>query len=134
MKQTGKALFVLILSIASGCEHGAAVDLADIQPSDVDKIECTGTTGGKDDEYSYALSESEKGDFIELLNQVKLGRIVDESRALSSGAASCYTLWFHNGEEMTVSPGKYFNVDQCYYECSNYDEVEDAFIRFNSVH
>ena len=42
------------------------------------------------------FSDKEVVEFIDLLNQVKLGDIVDENKALSSGAVSYYTIYFDN--------------------------------------
>ena len=42
------------------------------------------------------FSDKEVVEFIDLLNQVKLGDIVDENKALSSGAVSYYTIYFCN--------------------------------------
>lgn len=67
-------------------------DLESIDASEIKQIEHTGTTGGKDGDYSYSFSDKEVVEFIDLLNQVKLGDIVDENKALSSGAVSYYTM------------------------------------------
>ena len=125
----------LIVSILSGCgKQGSNIDLASIDISDIDKVELTGTTGGQDGEYSYSFSESESNGFIELLNQVKLGNAVDERDALSSGAASYYTLYCTDGETLTICPGRYFKIGDTYYEFKNYDELWDKFVEFNSIH
>ena len=124
-----------MLNILSGCgKQGPDINLADINISEIDKIELTGTTGGKDGEYSYSFSESESRGFIDLLNQVELGNAADEREALSNGAVSYYTLCFTDGEEMTISPGRYFKIGDTYYEFKNFDELWDRFIEFNSIH
>ena len=41
-----------------------------IDVSEIDKIELSGTTGGKDGNFSYTLSDQEKKEFVHLLNQV----------------------------------------------------------------
>ena len=82
---------------------------------------------------SYSFSDKEVVEFIDLLNQVKLGDIVDENKALSSGAVSYYTIYFATDETLTISPGKYFEVEDTYYEFDNYDELWDEFIVFNSI-
>ena len=97
------------------------------------KIECIGTTGGIDGDYSYSFSDDEVIEFINLLNQVKLGDEVDENKALSSGAVSYYTIHLATDETLTISPGKYFKVADRYYEFDNYDELWDEFIVFNSI-
>ncbi len=79
------------------------------------------------------FSDKEVVEFIDLLNQVKLGDIVDENKALSSGAVSYYTIYFATDETLTISPGKYFEVEDTYYEFDNYDELWDEFIVFNSI-
>lgn len=130
MKKSGIIffLFFLMSNILSGCgKQGQDIDLANIDISEIDKIEHTGTTGGKDGGYSYLLSKSESSGLIDLLNQVKLGNTVDEKEALSSGAVSYYTLYFTDGEEMTISPGQYFKIEDTYYEFRNYNELWDRF-------
>ena len=101
--------------------------------SEIKKIEHIGTTGGIDGDYSYPFSDNQIVEFIDLLNQVKLGDIVDENKALSSGAVSYYTIYFATDETLTISPGKYFEVEDTYYEFDNYDELWDEFIVFNSI-
>ena len=108
-------------------------DLESIDASEIKQIEHTGTTGGKDGDYSYSFSDKVVVEFIDLLNQVKLGDIVDENKALSSGAVSYYTIHFATDETLTISPGKYFEVEDTYYEFDNYDELWDEFIVFNSI-
>ena len=80
-----------------------------------------------------AFSDDEVIEFINLLNQVKLGDEVDESKAVSSGAVSYYTIYLVTDETLTISPGKYFKVADRYYEFDNYDELWDEFIVFNSI-
>ena len=125
---------VLVLGVLSGCgKQGPHIDLEDIDISGIDKIEHEGTTGGKDGEFSYIFSENEASGFIDLLDQVELGSAVDEKEALSNGAVSYYTLYFTDGEMLTISPGRYFKVGDTYYEFRNYDELWDGFIEFNSI-
>ena len=109
------------------------MDLDSIDVLEIKKIEHMGTTGGIDGDYSYSFSNNEVIEFIDLLNQVKLGDKVDENQALSSGAISYYTIYFATGETLTVSLGKYFKVEDTYYEFDNYDELWDEFIVFNSI-
>ena len=110
-----------------------SVGLESIDVPEIEKIEHTGTTGGKDGNYSYSFSDDEVIEFINLLNQVKLGDEVDESKAVSSGAVSYYTIYLVTDETLTISPGKYFKVADRYYEFDNYDELWDEFIVFNSI-
>lgn len=125
----------LIVSILSGCgKQEPNIDLENIDISEINKVEHTGTTGGQNGGYSYSLSESESNGFINLLDQVELGNAVDERDALSCGAVSYYTLCYTNGETLTISPGRYFKVRDTYYEFKNYDELWDKFIEFNSIH
>lgn len=125
---------VLALGVLSGCgKQGPDIDLADIDISEIDKIEHKGTTGGKDGEFSYTFSEKEASGFLDLLDQVELGSAVDEKEALTSGAVSYYTLYFTDGEMLTISPGRYFQVGDTYYEFRNYDELWDRFIEYNSI-
>ena len=53
--------------------------------------------------------------------------------ALSNGAVSYYTLYFTDGETLTISPGQYFKIEDTYYDFKNYDELWDEFIEFNSI-
>ena len=125
---------VLALGVLSGCgKQGPDIDLADIDISEIDKIEHAGTTGGKDGGFSYTFSEKEASGFLDLLDQVELGSAVDEKEALTSGAVSYYTLYFTDGEMLTISPGRYFQVGDTYYEFRNYDELWDRFIEYNSI-
>ena len=125
---------VLALGVLSGCgKQGPDIDLADIDISEIDKIEHTGTTGGKDGGFSYTFSEKEASGFLDLLDQVELGSAVDEKEALTSGAVSYYTLYFTDGEMLTISPGRYFQVGDTYDEFRNYDELWDRFIEYNSI-
>ena len=137
MRKMGIVLLIslLLVSVLSGCEKQKTnVDLAGIDKSDIEKIEHRGTTGGKDGDYTNFLSDSESGNFIDLLNQVELGNEVDENKALSNGAVSYYTLYFEGGETMTVSPGQYFKIEDTYYDFKNYDELWDEFIEANSIY
>lgn len=125
----------LIISILTGCRKQEPINaLASIEISDIDKVEHTGTTGGQNGGYSYSLSESESSGLIDLLNQVELGNTVDERDALSNGAVSYYTLYYTDGETLTISPGQYFKIGDTYYEFMNYEELWDEFIVFNSLH
>ena len=100
--------------------------------SEIDKIELSGTTGGKDGNFSYTLSDQEKKEFVHLLNQVELGDEVDKNQALSSGAVTYYKLYFQGKDVVTLCPGNYFGVDEKYYEFVNFDELWDEFVTFNS--
>ena len=136
MKKIGIVLLILISLIGTllGCgKQDVNKDLESIEASEIKQIEHTGTTGGKDCNYSYSFSDDEVIEFINLLNQVKLGDEVDENKALSSGAVSYYTIHLATDETLTISPGKYFKVADRYYEFDNYDELWDEFIVFNSI-
>lgn len=136
MKKIGIVLLILISLTGTllGCgKQDVNKVLESIDASEIKQIELTGTTGGKDGNYSYFFSDKEVVEFIDLLNQVKLGDIVDENKALSSGAVSYYTIYFATDETLTISPGKYFEVEDTYYEFDNYDELWDEFIVFNSI-
>ena len=136
MKKIGIVLLILISLIGTllGCgKQDVNKDLESIDASEIKQIEHTGTTGGKDGNFSYSFSDKEVVEFIDLLNQVKLGDIVDENKALSSGAVSYYTIHLATDETLTISPGKYFEVEDTYYEFDNYDELWDEFIVFNSI-
>lgn len=136
MKKIGMVLFILIFLTATllGCgKQDVNMDLESIDVSEIKKIEHVGTTGGKDGDYSYSFSDDEVIEFIDLLNQVKLGNEVDENKALSNGAVSYYIIYFATDETLTISPGKYFKVADRYYEFDNYNELWDEFIVFNSI-
>ena len=137
MRKIKKVLIISILtiSILSGCGKQEPINaLASIDISDIDKVEHTGTTGEQNGGYTYTFSESESNGFIELLNQVELGNAVDERDALSNGAVSYYTLYYMDGETLTISPGQYFKIGDTYYEFENYAELWNQFIEFNSIH
>ena len=128
--------FILItLTLLSGCQKNttnSAIEFGTIDVSEIDKIELSGTTGGKDGNFSYTLSEQEKKEFVHLLNQVELGDEVDKNQALSSGAVTYYKLYFQGKDVVTLYPGHYFGVDEKYYEFVNFDELWDEFVTFNS--
>lgn len=128
--------FILItVTLLSGCHKNttnSAIEFGTIDVSEIDKIELSGTTGGKDGNYSYTLSDQEKKEFVHLLNQVELGDEVDKNQALSSGAVTYYKLYFQGKDVVTLCPGNYFGVDEKYYEFVNFDELWDEFVTFNS--
>lgn len=128
--------FILItVTLLSGCHKNttnSAIEFGTIDVSEIDKIELSGTTGGKDGNYSYTLSDQEKKEFVHLLNQVELGDEVDKNQALSSGAVTYYKLYFQGKDIVTLCPGHYFGVDEKYYEFVNFDELWDEFVTFNS--
>ena len=80
--------FILItVTLLSGCQKNSthsAIEFGTIDVSEIDKIELSGTTGGKDGNFSYTLSDQEKKEFVHLLNQVELGDEVDKNQALLS--------------------------------------------------
>ena len=108
--------FILItLTLLSGCQKNtthSAIEFGTIDVSEIDKIELSGTTGGKDGNFSYTLSDQEKKEFVHLLNQVELGDEVDKNQALSSGAVTYYKLYFQGKDVVTLCPGHYFGVDE----------------------
>lgn len=128
--------FILItVTLLSGCQKNttnSAIEFGTIDVSEIDKIELSGTTGGKDGNFSYTLSEQEKKEFVHLLNQVELGDEVDKNQALSSGAVTYYKLYFQGKDVVTLCPGHYFGVDEKYYKFVNFDELWDEFVTFNS--
>ena len=128
--------FILIMmTLLSGCQKNttnSAIEFGTIDVSEIDKIELSGTTGGKDGNFSYTLSDQEKKEFVHLLNQVELGDEVDKNQALSSGAVTYYKLYFQGKDVVTLCPGHYFGVDEKYYEFVNFDELWDEFVTFNS--
>ena len=128
--------FILItVTLLSGCQKNSthsAIEFGTIDVSEIDKIELSGTTGGKDGNFSYTLSDQEKTEFVHLLNQVELGDKVDKNQALSSGAVTYYKLYFQGEDIVTLCPGHYFGVDEKYYEFVNFDKLWDEFVTFNS--
>lgn len=128
--------FILItVTLLSGCQKNSthsAIEFGTIDVSEIDKIELSSTTGGKDGNFSYTLSDQEKKEFVHLLNQVELGDEVDKNQALSSGAVTYYKLYFQGKDVVTLCPGHYFGVDEKYYEFVNFDELWDEFVTFNS--
>ena len=128
--------FILItLTLLSGCQKNtthSAIEFGTIDVSEIDKIELSGTTGGKDGNFSYTLSDQEKKEFVHLLNQVELGDEVDKNQALLSGAVTYYKLYFQGKDVVTLCPGHYFGVDEKYYEFVNFDKLWDEFVTFNS--
>lgn len=128
--------FILItLTLLSGCQKNttdSAIEFGTIDVSEIDKIELSGTTGGKDGNFSYTLSDQEKKEFVHLLNQVELGDEVDKNQALLSGAVTYYKLYFQGKDVVTLCPGHYFGVAEKYYEFVNFDELWDEFVTFNS--
>lgn len=128
--------FILIMmTLLSGCQKNtthSAIEFGTIDVSEIDKIELSGTTGGKDGNFSYTLSDQEKKEFVHLLNQVELGDEVDKNQALSSGAVTYYKLYFQGKDVVTLCPGHYFGVDEKYYEFVNFDKLWDEFVTFNS--
>ena len=128
--------FILItLTLLSGCQKNtthSAIEFGTTDVSEIDQIELTGTTGGKDGNFSYTLSDQEKKEFVHLLNQVELGDEVDKNQALSSGAVTYYKLYFQGKDVVTLCPGHYFGVDEKYYEFVNFDKLWDEFVTFNS--
>lgn len=142
LKQNVKNSFKMILSfilitvtLLSGCQKNSthsAIEFGTIDVSEIDKIELSGTTGGKDGNFSYTLSDQEKKEFVHLLNQVELGDEVDKNQALLSGAVTYYKLYFQGKDVVTLCPGHYFGVDEKYYEFVNFDKLWDEFVTFNS--
>lgn len=130
--------FILItVTLLSGCQKNSthsAIEFGTIDVSEIDKIELSGTTGGKDGNFSYTLSDQEKKEFVHLLNQVELGDEVDKNQALLSGAVTYYKLYFQGKDVVTLCPGHYFGVDEKYYEFVNFDKLWDEFVTFNSKH
>ena len=128
--------FILItVTLLSGCQKNSthsAIEFGTIDVSEIDKIELSGTTGGKDGNYSYTLSDQEKKEFVHLLNQVELGDEVDKNQALLSGAVTYYKLYFQGTDVVTLCPGHYFGVDEKYSEFVNFDKLWDEFVTFNS--
>lgn len=124
---------LLVFGMLSGCKNQERTDkLENLHASEIEEIKCSGNTGGQDGSFAYSMTESKMKNFVDLLNQVKLGNTVDQSEALSTGAVVYYNIRFTNGETLKISPGKYFMVGDTYYEFENYDELWESFVEFNS--
>ena len=70
MKKIGIVLLILISLTGTllGCgKQDVNKDLESIEASEIKQIEHTGTTGGKDGNYSYSFSDDEVIEFINLL-------------------------------------------------------------------
>lgn len=135
-KKIGRVLLILIFlaNTLFGCgKHGLSINLENVDVSEIKKIEHIGTTDGIDGDYSYSLSDNQIVEFIDLLNQVKLGDKVNENKALSTGVVSYYTIYFVTDETLTISPGKFFKIGDTFYEFDNYDKLWGEFIVLNSV-
>ena len=136
MKKIGIVLFILIFltSTLLGCgKQDVNKDLESIEASEIKQIEHTGTTGGKDGDYSYSFSDNQIVEFIDLLNQVELGGKVDENKASSNGAVSYCTIYFVIDETLTIIPGEYFKNGDTFFDFDNFYELRDKFIVFNST-
>lgn len=135
MKQIRKSAIILlpVLCLLCGCgRQEPAVNLQSIDISEIDKIKCSGTNGTQHGNFSYYLSEDECSEFIDLLHQTELGNEINEKDALTSGAVTYYTLYFSDGNSVTISPSPYFKIENAYYEFTNYDDLWNQFIEFNS--
>lgn len=134
MKKIKMGMLVLTFTcLLCGCNNSdSSAVLKQMDASEIEKITCSGTTGGEDGEFTYSLSEKEKRDFVALLNQVELGEKVESNQALSSGAVSYYTLQFKNGDQFTLCPGEYFKIEDTYYSFENAKELWDSFVEMSS--
>lgn len=108
-------------------------ELKDLEADEVESIFLAGSTGGLDGFYEYTFSDNDIYGFIELLNKVQLGRRVSDETALSVGVSSYYTITYKDGKELMVSPGELFQIDDKYYVFTNYEELWDEFVTFNSM-
>lgn len=128
---------MLLLSIVTGCGRSAGreamKEIEQIELGQIQSIRLFGTTGGKDGEFSYILSENQSKEFVELLKRVKLGNEVDKEQTMTNGAVAYYKLSFFGKDSVTVSPGWYFNIEDTYYKFLNYEELWEEFISFNSL-
>ena len=68
--------FILItLTLLSGCQKNSthsAIEFGTIDVSEIDKIELSGTTGGKDGNFSYTLSDQEKKELSLVMKLIKI--------------------------------------------------------------
>ena len=70
---------------------------------------------------------------IQIEEAGKIRNLKERSINCYKNYVSYYTIYFATDETLTISPGKYFEVEDTYYEFDNYDELWDEFIVFNSI-
>lgn len=139
MEEKRRLIRVIVICLATAvliyCVYGrmGQNELKDLEADEVESIFLAGSTGGLDGFYEYTFSDNDIYSFIELLNKVKLGHGVSEKEAFSVGASSYYTITYKDGKELMVSPGEFFQIDDKYYVFTNYEELWDEFVTFNSM-
>lgn len=139
MEEKRRLIRVIVICLATAvliyCVYGrmGRNELKDLEADEVESIFLAGSTGGLDGFYEYTFSDNDIYSFIELLNKVKLGHGVSEKEAFSVGASSYYTITYKDGKELMVSPGEFFQIDDKYYVFTNYEELWDEFVTFNSM-
>lgn len=139
MEEKRRLIRVIVICLATAvliyCVYGrmGQNELKDLEADEVESIFLAGSTGGLDGFYEYTFSDNDIYGFIELLNKVQLGRRVSDETALSVGASSYYTITYKDGKELMVSPGELFQIDDKYYVFTNYEELWDEFVMFNSM-
>lgn len=139
MEEKRRLIRVIVICLATAvliyCVYGrmSRNELKDLEADEVESIFLAGSTGGLDGFYEYTFSDNDIYSFIELLNKVKLGHGVREKEAFSVGASSYYTITYKDGKELMVSPGEFFQIDDKYYVFTNYEELWDEFVTFNSM-
>lgn len=119
--------------VCMGCNRDTAGEiLKEIDVSEVEAVECFGSTGGQNGEFGYELSHEYIAGFIELIQKAELGEEVSEDQAFSVGAIVYYIIHFQDGNSVEISPGDYFMVEDKYYVFENRDELWDSFVKYNS--
>lgn len=126
-------LILMAVIVCMGCNRDTAAEiLKEIDVSEVESVECFGSTGGQNGEFGYELSREDIAGFIELIQKVKFGKEVSEDQAFSVGAVVYYTIYFQDGDSVEISPGDYFMVEDKYYVFKNMDTLWDSFVKYNS--
>lgn len=126
-------VFAILLGTSIHRQQSAAGKLTEIEKSKVESIRLSGTTGGVNGNFSHSFSKDEISAFVDLLHKVKLGSTVRSEKALSTGASAYYSITFTDGSELSICPGKYFEVDAKYYEFENMNKLWEEFVCFNSL-
>lgn len=109
-------------------------DLSQLKSEDIEKIHgyfySDSYNGENDSRVEMTREQIEK--FAELMNQVKLGKVISEKKAQSVGASITYTVTMKGGTKYILRPGQYFQINDTYYIFRNYDKLWEKFFAFNS--
>lgn len=126
-------VFALVFVIFISRQNTVSTPLDSLELKDIEEIQLSGSTGELNGRYQHVFSNDEIGDFVNLLDKVKLGKEVAAEKAASNGATAYYHITFKNGDKLTLQPGQYFLVNENYYVFKNMDDIWDEFVAFNSL-